>query len=62
MIIFFRKLTDDLLEVCRMLDDKPEVKTKLAEITFDVSLLPDIGYGIDNDIEIPAERLEILGE
>lgn len=60
MEIYFRKLTDDLLEVCRMLDDSPEIKTRLSEITFDVSLLPDVGYGIDKEIEIPAERLAIL--
>lgn len=60
MKIHFKKLTQDLLEVCRMLDDKPEVKTRLAEITFDVSILPDVGYGLENEIEIPAERLEVL--
>ena len=60
-IISLKKLTNDLLEVCRMLDDKPEVKTRLAEITFDVSILPDRAYGFpQNEIEIPAERLEIL--
>jgi hypothetical protein len=42
--IYFKKLTDDLLEVCRMLDDKPEIKTRLSEITVDVSFLPDVGY------------------
>jgi hypothetical protein len=60
MIIYFKELAKDLLEVCRMLDDKPEAKTKLSEIAFDVSLLPDLGYGFENEIELPAERLEIL--
>jgi hypothetical protein len=58
MKIYLKRLTDDLLEVCRMIDG--EAKTRLAEITFDVSLLPDVGYGIDKEIEIPAERLAIL--
>jgi hypothetical protein len=45
--IYFKKLTRDLLEVCRMLDDKPEAKNRLSEITADVSFLPDVGYGFD---------------
>lgn len=60
MKIKIKELLKDLLEVCRMLDDKPEAKTRLSEIAFDVSLLPNIVYGIDNEIEIPAERLDIL--
>lgn len=47
MEIYLKKLTGDLLEVCRMLDDKPEIKTRLAEITADVSFLPDTGYALD---------------
>jgi len=60
MKIYLNILTKDLIEVCRMLDDKLEAKTKLAEIAFDISLLPAIVYGIDSEIEIPTERLEIL--
>jgi hypothetical protein len=45
--IYFKKLTQDLLEVCRMLDDKPEIKNRLSEITVDISFLPDVGYAFD---------------
>jgi hypothetical protein len=56
MEIYFKKLTQDLLEVCRMFDDKPEAKNKLSEITVDVSFLPDIGYAFGKgETEPPKE-------
>jgi len=56
MEIYLKKLTNDLLEVCRMLDDKPEAKNRLSEIAVDVSFLPDVGYGFDKwTTETPTE-------
>lgn len=63
MEIHFKKLTHDLLEVCRMLDDKPEAKNKLSDIAVDVSFLPDVGYAYDKgkteppNALLPAQRM-----
>jgi hypothetical protein len=54
--VYFKKLTDDLLEVCRMLDDKPEIKNRLSEITAGVSFLPDVGYAFGKWTTTPPTK------